>query len=84
MLLGVVTALGYCMGGNLGQCLVSRTVSSEVAEQRLSPTIGSLYYGLRIREYRLRPIRDAGTNQREGRSDTLAYWLSCYNWALVG
>jgi hypothetical protein len=23
MLLGVVTAFGYCMGGHLGQCLVS-------------------------------------------------------------
>lgn len=63
MLLGVVTALGYCMGGNLGQCLVSRPFPFGVAEQRLSSIIGSLHYGLRIREYRLRSIPDAGTNQ---------------------
>lgn len=41
MLLGAVTALGYCMGGNLGQCLVSSILNDlTIVSKRLKGIVG--------------------------------------------
>jgi hypothetical protein len=63
MLLGIVTALGYCAGGNLGQCLVSK-LSLTAKEEDLFPLTGSLYYGFSICRH-MRCVSEARANHIE-------------------